>query len=484
MTFPPEISFGLSQALDTARCSIDESETILTTFSIDGYSRMDEPLCFDSKRLSLLAYKGAIERVKHRFWTTTFLSSGFWSQDDSEILFENLQLLKKGRDKGQDVRRLFLLTVPIGEQIQRIQDERILLLKCRDHEALKRFDKSLANLTKNVESLVTAGCEVRLVHEDRAASSLLPSNLPVDLLDTEIAIYDDWRFDLFQGGFSGVIDSVRAYTPVICCFESYRDAMIAFFQKLWDESSPILTFLDRLRNTIDYSSTRIDYDVSWLARYDLALTPEDESLKSDEMSGVRVELVRSQRWGHVQRFLDVGTCTGRYPIALKDAVRPDGLIMGVDNDTDCVRYTQAKIARNSSSDERFRIARHDFCSPEMLEVVDFDLITCMMGTICHFQRNNDVTATSLPCDPFQVALEKFFNLLRPGGIFFFSIWTEDACREQRLLGIYGEQEMERLAGKAFMPREEITQRLNHAKLCLASSIPIQGRLDLYCCIRP
>jgi SAM-dependent methyltransferase len=476
----PEGAFGFAEALSAAQASIEESRQMLRRYGLSRVPCAEAPLCFDSRRLSVLAYTSAIERVRERFWTTTFLGSGFWSGADGEILEANIRMMANCRRTGAVVRRLFLLTLPAEEEIQRAQDERMVLRKCEDFDGLARFDQRIANLARNIGRLTEHGCHVRVVHDADRSHRQLPAELGIDPRDTEFAIYDDWRFDLFQGGLFGTIESVRGYTPVMTRFAAYRDALARYFEGLWDRAAPIEGFLDRLHKAVAYSSSRIDYPMSWLVHYDHALPREDEALKIEELSCVRVEVVRSGRWGHVRRFLDVGTCTGRYLLALRDAVHPRGLILGVDNDLDCVRFTQAKVRREVEDARGIQVERHDFCAPEPPAPDAFDLITCMLGTVCHFDRH--AGDGGLHDDPFQRALEKFARLLTPDGLLFFSVWTEHACRDLRLLSIYSEEDKQRLA-KAVIPRDELRRRLASAGLRTLAPIPLQDRMELYRCER-
>jgi SAM-dependent methyltransferase len=476
----PEGAFGFAEALIAAQASIEESSRVLRSYGASQIPCTDAPIHFDSRSISVLAYKSAIERVKERFWTTTFLGSGFWSGTDGDILEANIRMMANCRRTGAIVRRLFLLTLPPEEEIQRVQDERMLLRKCEDFDGLARFDRRIANLSANIHRLFQHGCDVRVVHDAERLHRHLPAELSIDSRDTEFAIYDDWRFDLFQGGLFGTIQSVRGYTPVMTRFRAYRDELACYFEKLWEKSASIEGFLDRLHKAVEYSSTRIDYPMSWLVRYDHALPREDEALKIEELTGVRVELVRLGRWGRIQRFLDVGTCTGRYLISLRDAVGANGVILGVDNDIDCVRFTQAKVRRELEDDRRFQIERHDFCAPEPPSTHSFDLITCMLGTICHFEWQ---AADGPPYDDaFQRALDKFARLLTEDGLLFFSVWTEGACRDLRLLSIYSEEDKRRLA-KAVIPRKELRRRLESARLQTLAPILLQDRMELYRCER-
>ncbi|QHO77855.1 hypothetical protein ACH79_39875 [Bradyrhizobium sp. CCBAU 051011] len=472
--------FGFADALTAENASVELSTRILRDYAISSVPCAEAPFAFDSERLAVLAYKGAMERVRERFWTTSFLGSGFWGDAKDDIVSANIRMVNNCRALDVVVRRLFLLSLPAEEEIQRIQDQRILLLKCEDLDGLARFDRRFVNLARSIEELSYHGCDVRIVHDAERLHRALPEELNAETRDTEFAIYDDWRFDVFQGELFGAIQSVRCYTPAMARFASYRDRLTRYFESLWRRSRPIDGFLNRLRTTVEYSSCRIDYPVSWLVRYDDALPREDEALKIEELSSVRIELLRLGRWGHVRRFLDVGTCTGRYLVALRDAVVPGGIILGVDNDVDCVRFTQAKLRREAADERRFRVERHDFCLPEAPSSHSFDLITCMLGTILHFQRNGGDRPPYN--DAFQRALGKFADLLAPNGLLFFTVWSEQACRDLRLLSIYSQEDKCRLARTAIND-DELRERLACVGLRPLVPIPLQDRLVLYRCER-
>src|SRR5947199_3328743 len=74
--------------------------------------------------------------------------------------------------------------------------------------------------------------------------------------------------------------------------------------------------------------------------------------------------------------LDVGTCTARYLMALRDAIRPDGEILGIDVDLDCVRFARWNLRQQCADDARLHVERQDFCAEEFAPKVPFDLITC------------------------------------------------------------------------------------------------------------
>lgn len=358
----------------------------------------------------------------------------------------------------------------------------MLLRNQQDAEGLARFDQKFANLAENVHKLLDHGCDIRIVYRAEQLHPPFPDALSFEPGDTEIAIYDDWRFDLFQGGRSGTIEGVRGYTPATARFDQHREQVVDYFERLWAKSQPIGEFLEQIRKLIEYSSTRIEYDTSWLVRYDHALPREDEALKVAELSSVQVELTRLARWGNVRRFLDVGTCTARYPLSLRDAVRADGDIMAIDNDMDCVRFSQEKTQRESGNDSRFKIKCHDFRSTELPSARKFDLITCMMGTLSHFEHA-PWGEHRTPDDALQRAIENFARMLDTDGVLFFTVWTEKACQELRLLGIYTDEDRQRLA-RTSITRQELKRRLEAAGLLVSAPLLLQDRMDLYRCEWP
>jgi SAM-dependent methyltransferase len=480
---PPGIDrdgFGFSDALARAQQVLDETRRVLLQHQQSGAPSTDKPIYFDSNSMCVTAYLSAIERVTKRYWTTTYLSSGFWSNVDMNILDINIRLMTACKRSGVEVRRLFLLQIPADEEIQRLIDERRVLQKCDDREGLACFDRRLLNLSQNIRTLIQHGCDVRIVHDQEELHRRLPAELCFDPGDSEIAVYDGWRFDLFQGGRSGIIENICGFTPAIVGFLHYREAVVDYFEKLWIQARSIDVFFGRLQKAIDDSSRHINYRMSWLAEYDHALPREDEFLKVSELNSVRVELMRLNRQDNIGRYLDVGTCTGRYPIALRDMVRADGEIVGIDKDIDCVQFTQTNIRRECSEDFRFRIMRHDFCAPEFPSENRFDLITCMMGTLSHFDHEDRSEPYE---DMLQYALEKFARLLAPGGILFFSVWSREACQELRLLSIYSDADKQQLARSA-ISREALQQRLEAVGFRVARPLLLDRRMDLYRCQLP
>jgi SAM-dependent methyltransferase len=473
-------TFGIAEALREGYAALDSIASGLRAGADDGRPQTSEPFHFDSGRLCRLAYKEALYDVQWRFWTTTYLSSGFWGDENSDILQWNRWALQNLKRAGSPARRLFLLPRSPEMEIRRWCDQRILMHKYDDAAGLANLDSRLASLCHNVERLTAQGCAVRTAYDAAARHKMLPAAISIDGFDSELAIYDDWRFDLFQGGQLGAVQSVRVYTPVMEHFESHLRSVVDYFESLWREAAPMSDLLDRLRAASEQSAKRIDYHPIWLARYDHALPEDDDLLKRREFEGVENELRRRALWGGLRRFLDVGTCTGRYPIALRSAVAEDGQIFGVDNDRDAVRFARRNVADACGGDARISIEQHDFCAEQFALAGPFDLVTCMLGTLLHFSYGD--AAQPPYADSLQLALERFATLLSGDGVLFFSIWTPQARRTRHVLSIYSEDDKQQLATWS-VTSQELRQRLQAAGLDIVARVRIERRMDLYCCIR-
>jgi SAM-dependent methyltransferase len=470
---PAPGDFGLLDALRQAAAELGEASAALEGYRAGRAPRRQPPFRFDSERLCVDSYVAALSQVRERFWATTFLSSGFWTQNGTEVLDANLRMLRELERNRVAPRRLFLLRVSPEAEVQRWEDERILLRKHEDADGLRRFDARFSQLRRNIGDLIAHGCDVRVIHDGEALHESLPRELDFDPHDSELAIYDDWRLDVFRGGRQGSIASVQCFTPVMEGFPVSRDLAIRYFEELWGRARPIHLLLERIGRALEASSARIDYPTVWLARYDHGLPEADRVLKTAELCCVKADLQRLGRWGAPRRFLDVGTCTGRYPISLRDAVHADGEILGIDIDLDCVRFARWNVRQQCPGDLRLRIERQDFCADEFAPDQPFDLITCMLGTLLHFGAGGSG-------DAFQRALEKLARLLSRDGLFFFSVWTEEACARLDLLSIYSEEDMRQLA-QWTPPREELQNRLRAAGLEIDAPLSLEGRMDLYRC---
>ncbi|MGH8603796.1 MAG: class I SAM-dependent methyltransferase, partial [Gammaproteobacteria bacterium] len=308
----------------------------------------------------------------------------------------------------------------------------------------------------------------------------LPYGMLADPKDAELGVYDDFRIDVFEGGQRGVIHTVKSHSPMFRYFSTYLKATTSYFEELWKKAEPMTLFIDDLQNAADSAKAKIDYESNWLAIYEYALAQEDEGMKTIELARVE-EVLREETKGRnraITRYLDVGTCTGRYPIELREWVTPTGRVIGVDEDYDCVRFAQANIERKCPDEKRIEILQCDFVARALGIKGEFDLITCMLGTLSHFGWDRSRTYE----DCIQRALARMATLLTDEGLLFLGTWSEYACKNYNMLGIYRQEDRQRLA--EWTPSTaELEDRLRSVGLRIIGQVQPELRLDLTWCKR-
>lgn len=450
----------------------------LGAFFSSGEQRA-EPFTLNSERACISAYCEALERVERKFRTTTYLSSGFWTEGDPGILESNDRVNRRLAQNGGLVQRVLLLERPPKQEIAWWHDEYLRRRKYHDRDGCRELREKFTRLCGAMRALAAGGCSIRMVHAEKIGA-------PPPWLsargghEAELAIYDDWRVDIFRVAHRQTITRLESYTHAFEGFPDLRKRLEEYFDVLWEQGSPLDAFLDKLTESFESAGARIDYAPTWLARYDFGLPPEDEALKIVELSRVREILRATGRWGAIGNYLDIGTCTARYPLNLRQAVRSDGRIIGLDSDIDSVRFARSRVMQEVGPTDRIRIELGDFCDADLRFDSRFDLITCMLGTLCHFgvQRSKELPYE----DVLQAALERLERLLEDQGFLFFTVWSEEACRERRLLSIYTDAEADQVI--AWTPaRAEMNARLRRAGLSFQGPYRLEERLDLYHCQR-
>lgn len=136
-------------------------------------------------------------------------------------------------------------------------------------------------------------------------------------------------------------------------------------------------------------------------------------------------------------YLDIGTCTGRYPFNLSHRLL-NASILGIDADDDCIEFSNIQKQKFPYSTKNILFKRVDFLYDSILNS-KFELITCMLGTISHFGWNKNENFE----DDLQVSLNKMNSLLNINGILVISNWTEFAL-SGNILEIYNEYDRKRL----------------------------------------
>jgi SAM-dependent methyltransferase len=473
-----DAGLGYAGTIEQELDSLREVAEVLSRFCKDPKIRSQAPIVLGAQSAPISTYKEALARVQRRFWTTTFLSSGFWTRPQGDVLAANEQMLTRIKQAGGQAHRLFLLDQHPDSVAQAYRDHRILQRQLRKDQELKLLEKQHYHLKSNMNKLLEQGFEVKVVYDETLRYHDLPDDLLPDPADSELAIYDDFRLDVFQGGKHGLVHSVISRSPAYQYFETYLKAAASYFEDLWQRAVPMDRFIANLQAAVDSATAKIDYESNWLAIYEYALPREEEDLKTIEIGRVTEVLGRemSERDFKVRNYLDIGTCTGRYPIRLREYVDDDGKILGIDEDYDCVRFAQARIQQECLEDDRIEVRRVDFTGPESQLQGPFDLITCMLGTLSHFgwDRSSDYQ------DTLQRSLIRMAALLANDGLMFLGTWSDYARERRDMLGIYRDEDLRRLS--AWTPSaDELIDRLRHAGLEVVEQVNLPNKLDLTWC---
>ena len=469
---------GFADTLKSAHETLESIRDHLWRFS-RHQEKSPTPVDFDPNGYCVSTYTEALHLVKTRFWTTTYLSSGFWTQNQAAVLDANKQMMER-LDKGGEARRLFLVQQPLKDEIDAWKEQHVLDRKIGRMDRIEARKRQLTQLRENVAELEKAGCKVRVIHDASSAFNKLPREMEFRETDSELAIYDRFRVDVFKGGSSGAISGVACYTPAIRRFNAYLEQAEAYFRKLWDSASEMSDFMHDLVGALASAEARLDYETNWLAFYEFALGPDDKDLKIAESKRVEEILRKLGKWGRLERCLDVGTCTGRYPMLLSTGLSPTGTAIGIDDDVDCVRFAKANVAQRCPGNHQIDIRKEDFAAAEFSLRERFDVITCMLGTLSHFGREKTRPVGHAYNDKLQDILVRMATLLRSDGHLILGTWSDHARTTQHMLGIYKEGDRKRLAEWTPCTRE-LRLRLRQAGLEIVEEVQPDIRLDFTVC---
>lgn len=457
-------SVGLAHAVRTLE---SEGPAAHEAILLAKDQRGSEPIVIDSEVIRS-AYKDALVRVDRRFWTTSYLKSNFWNESRSEMMQANLDLTKRlSADKS--LRRLFL--VPHPEQ-EFLDDQRFafeaMCQRGRTNQAKQELER-LKSFRDDMKRLSDAGFEMQVVHARQSdAWNLIGTRAgrPYPQHDTEIAIYDEWRVDCFSGAQGGGIDGVSIFLPYMQRFPGVASAATHYFEAVWpqDNSSELQNFLDRLIAALEEVVERIIHTPDFTFLFDGA----NGTLKDAELEIV-IDAIEANGFAKTcRRYLDIGTCTGRYPLALRTRLASDVEINAIDSDWYCYHHTRAKF-RDAGLDLNSVIWK-DFLSWSENRDAQYDLITCMLGTISYF--------TARKPDGVARAIARMAALLRPGGILIMGSWSELEIRGKSFLEGYSPAAREQLA--EYTPADNVLESaLRDCGLTLRPSRRALDKIDVY-----
>jgi SAM-dependent methyltransferase len=472
---------GISKAIAYSERRTKQIIRDLSEYCIDESKKVDNPFYFESHDASLNAYKEGLNNVKRRFWTTTFLTSGFWLQEHSEasVIRSNKNMLRRLHESNGDIRRLFVIDCPISSKADQIKNEIIRHRQEGNISLINKRRRHIETLKQRIQSLEAEGTQVRVVYDRHSRDNELVKEIKYDPIDSELAIYDDHRLDVFTGGSTGRIYEVYVFSDAMNDFHTILESSADFFSSLWNEAVSFSSFIVTLEEACRRAERRIDYRPNWLAKYQYGLEEHDERLKTLELARVKEVLSEIGIWGKVTRLLDIGTCTGRYMVELRDAVinSRGSNIIGLDEDEDCIHFASSLIKKEHPGDRRLKVIQSDFLSNNFPELGKFDLITCMLGTLAHFGWDRD---DSKCVDSLQDALVRMCNLLADNGILVLGTWSNYAISHSKMLSIYSEADRNTLSQWS-PPMENLERRLSIAGFCILNTAYPEERLTMYFC---
>ncbi len=405
-----------------------------------------KPLELD-ERLIVDLYTSGLKNVEKRFWTTTYLSSGFWVHKSYPVLNANRELLSRLSNRNErDVKRLFIIRHPFEEE-KEILKRKLVDYKSRKDNIVKleQHYKEFRSLRDSCEEMIRMNCEVRYAYQN--PSLPLPIHDEKIDADTEIAIYDNFRVDFFGGAMTKKIGRIRTYTNKHHNFDGFLNNAENVFTDLWERGENIDSLLadfDEIHKTFE---RKVDYTFEKLLKFDNNFNHSDKLIKDAEMTCVKNHLSSKDYWNNVFVYLDIGTCTGRYPFELKNLFSSkDCLIWGFDANPDCIEYLQVKkkIIEDAQQTEfpNLIFKEENFLANRDMLIEDgkkFNLITCMLGTISHFGRQSHGNLKT----HLQTALEKMKAILAKNGLLIISNWTSEGIKNN-MLSIYNENDLTNL----------------------------------------
>jgi SAM-dependent methyltransferase len=439
--------------------------------AIAGRPRHGDPIPMPD---ACMAYVDAVDEVQGAFLTTTYLDSAFWTLKQMPVIEANRKLADRVREGGT-AKRLILLPQPIEKELT-AQREKRRSLRTSHPKLVERMDREFNSLAKANKNLDESGFQVKVVFDHDDLWEDLPEGINFSAGDTELAVFDKDRIDIYSGFTRSGLPAAKVFDRTTHRnFKTIYELTLGYVDELWNSghAEDFSVFEAEMQDVIEESKAEVDYEPNWLLKYDADADENDARLKREELTFVIDSLSGSEEVG---RHLDLGTCTGRYLEALRQQLTIKESV-GVDYDPDCIAHCKRahqEMLRNGG----FRIVDADIRNSDSLPSERFDIITCMMGTLCHLRRASERHPYD---DPWQAGLENLASRLTEDGDAFVAIWnagTVAGGNGSMLLSIYPRRSNEILL-KQSPPPEEFESRLEQAKLKSVAHALIEQRLHVY-----
>jgi ubiquinone/menaquinone biosynthesis C-methylase UbiE len=176
----------------------------------------------------------------------------------------------------------------------------------------------------------------------------------------------------------------------------------------------------------------INYDTHKYLQY-MELPVVDEAKKSLELQLVSDIICNLPINSAV---LDIGTATARYPLFFA------GLgfdVVGIDICEDGLSLARKNV-NSAKLDHRIKLYEMDATSIQFSDE-SFNLVTCMMGTICHLSTSNK-----------SKVFKEIWRVLKPGGTVIITSWDPE-CTYTNYLSFYTEMERDLLRLNSLSAKE-------------------------------
>lgn len=477
--------FGLHNTISALRTQLAKTERGLA-LSGDGPRK---PVVFDLSHIQE-AYAEGLSIVRKRFLTTTFFTSGFWKGQAARVMDANKKMLSRLEDvKGQQCRRVFLLADPPEVMFAKVRDDiEVYRARGMSSKVEEEFQK-IRDLRDHMAELDKQGFDIRVTHDARSVAweRHLPDAITKEHkpLDAELAVYDDIRVDVYSGGSIGVTTRLESHTPASANAESIVEAAANYISELFERGQKPKEFFRDWLNAVAVARDGVDYVLDWPTLYD-SMTGEDAKLKELEYS-YALKVARSH-FGDARpkRYLDVGSCTARYPLGFfrDKVINADTRAIALDKELACANAIEKKLAEFNAQNAPgpqldLGIELDDFIrwANSPATGAPFDLVTCMLGTISHFGLKRWDTDG----DYLSEAVEQLYAMVAPGGLLLLTAWTPYAIHNRKFLSIYAPDTRARFAQWS-PPRERLGALLKEVGFETDFYTP-DNRVDVYTCLR-
>lgn len=389
-------------------------------------------------RHAFIMYVDGLNNVKKRFLTTSYLDSPFWNNeyDDIEVLGANQKLVERiGSANGSidnGIHRLFIIPIEINAFISNQVDSVISDLKNGYPEKHNKLKRSLLEI-EYLSSII----EMKIIDQASLPRPIRNSNQnffnPVKY-NMEIAVYDDFRIDIFRLDAVKIINSTRVFSRKLQDFSVLRSRVLDYYSQAWNNENchSISYYIEVVKEELKYQTKlKVDYDTEWLLNYDHLIKSNNHILESEKSTLLGYLKRQGKKY---KNHLDVGVCTGRYPEELKK-VEIVEKSFAIDMDSD-VAFWMSNFRQN------IPFLRWDIRLPSVVNelkktfnIGSYDIITCMVSTISHFDKEEKFRKFNFRTGIEQALINLSF-LLNKNGILVISTWKDFSILRNGEISLY------------------------------------------------